>query len=226
MTGMHRTLAETAASELHHLILSGELPSGSPLRLEELAQRLRMSQMPVREGLRRLETLGLVEIVPHRGAWVREMSADDLRDTYETRIALESLATRAAAGRFTDADARIAAEALAELTELSLAGDEAGSRAAHSAFHFGIYRAGGSRWLLKAIEPSWQNSERYRFGLPQTPERFERHRGEHQAILDASIAHDVPGAEAALRRHLEGAVDRITESMTSEPRHARRSSHG
>ena len=44
--------------------LSGELPSGTPLRLVELAKRLDMSQMPVREGLRRLEAPGLVDIIP------------------------------------------------------------------------------------------------------------------------------------------------------------------
>src|SRR4029450_5865281 len=86
--GGRRTLAEHAAAELHQLILSGELPSGTPLRLVELASRLEMSQMPVREGLRRLEALGLVEIIPHRGAWVRDLSAGDLRDTYATRRAL------------------------------------------------------------------------------------------------------------------------------------------
>ena len=58
-----RTLAEEAAAELHELILSGELPSGTALRLEELAKRLDMSQMPIREGLRRMAALGLVEIV-------------------------------------------------------------------------------------------------------------------------------------------------------------------
>lgn len=205
----HRTLAETAAAELHQLILSGELPSGQPLRLVDLATRLDMSQMPVREGLRKLEALGIVDIVPHKGAWVREMSTDDLRDTFETRVELESLAVRAAAWHFSETDAERAAEALAEHVRLSTAGDLINARQAHTDFHFVLYRAGGSRWLPRAIEPLWQNSERYRFGSRQDPNRIELVRKEHQAILDACITHDMQAAEAALRVHLEGALQRI-----------------
>lgn len=215
MPGTHRTLAETAAAELHQLILSGDLPSGTPLRLEELATRLRMSQMPVREGLRRLETLGLVDIIPHRGAWVRERSLDDLRDTYETRLAVETMAVRAAAERFTSRDAELAREALAELAALELAGDLAAARRAHSEFHFAVYRAGGSRWLPRAIEPLWQNSERYAAGDEHGPEGIDRHRREHEAILDACIAHEPDTAATALQAHLRTAQRRITESMTA-----------
>src|SRR4051812_30932904 len=132
--GGRRTLAETAAAELHQLILSGELPSGTPLRLVELANRLDMSQMPVREGLRRLEALGLVDIIPHKGAWVRELSVEDLHDTHETRLALESLAVRAAAEHFSDEDAEKARLALAELLQLSRSEDSIGARQAHADF--------------------------------------------------------------------------------------------
>jgi DNA-binding GntR family transcriptional regulator len=216
--GSRRTLAETAAAELHQLILSGELPSGTPLRLVDLARRLEMSQMPVREGLRRMEALGLVDIVPHKGAWVRELSIEDLRDTQETRLALETLAVRAAAERFTEVDAERAAAALRSQVRLAREGDIVGARQAHTEFHFAIYRAGGSRWLTRAIEPVWQNSERYRFGSPQRPARIELHRKEHEAILAACVAHDVGGAEAALRRHLDGATERISAVMAAGPR--------
>lgn len=212
--GGRRTLAEHAAAELHQLILSGELPSGTPLRLVELATRLEMSQMPIREGLRRLEALGLVEIIPHRGAWVRDLSLADLRDTHETRLALESLAVRAAAERFTGADVEKAAAALADHLQLSRAHDSAGSRQAHADFHFAIYRASGSQWLPRAIEPVWQNSERYRFGSRPTAFLIERNRQEHQAILDACEERDPDAAELALRNHLSGAFKRITETMT------------
>jgi DNA-binding GntR family transcriptional regulator len=208
-----RTLAEVAAAELHELILSGELPGGTPLRLVDLAKRLQMSQMPVREGLRRLEALGLVEVIPHRGAWVRELSMDDLLDTHKTRLTLESLAVRDAAARFTAADAEVAAAALAEHVRLTKAGDHVAARFVHTEFHFAIYRACGSKWLPRAIEPVWQNSERYRFGGARSRAKIEAARLEHQAILDACIARDVDGAEAALRAHLEGVMKRITESM-------------
>ncbi|MGC9670286.1 GntR family transcriptional regulator [Planosporangium sp. 12N6] len=209
----HRTLAETAAAELHQMIMSGELPPGSPLRLVELAEQLGMSNMPVREGLRRLEALGMVEIIPHKGAWVRELSEEDLLDTHQTRLALETLAVRMAAERFTAADAEAAVAALDEHARLSQSGQEVAARRAHTEFHFAIYRGSGSVWLPRAIEPVWENYERYRFAGSLTPARLEQMRCEHQAILDACVAHDVAEAEAALCRHLEGAMERITRTM-------------
>jgi DNA-binding GntR family transcriptional regulator len=213
---VRRTLAEEAAAILHEQILSGEIPSGTPLRLIELSKRLDMSPMPIREGLRRLAALGLVEIIPHRGAWVRELSADDLRDTYLTRLELESLAVRRTAGRLTDVDGKAARQALEEHVRHSLAGNQAAAREAHTEFHFTLYRAGGSRSLPRAIEPVWQNSERYRFGSRPTAFLIERNRQEHQAILDACVAGDPDAAEQALRNHLAGAFQRITDTMTSK----------
>jgi DNA-binding GntR family transcriptional regulator len=212
-----RTLAEEAVAILHEQILTGEIPSGTPLRLIELSKRLGMSPMPIREGLRRLESLGLVEIIPHRGAWVRELSAEDLRDTYQTEAELESLAIRRAARRFTDADGKAATQALEEHVRQSLAGETAAAREAHTEFHFTLYRAAGSRALARAIEPVWQNGERYR---PATESRalIEQVRREHQAILDACTGHDADAAEAALRAHIEGAMERILHTMTGDSR--------
>lgn len=208
-----RTLAETAAAELHKMIMSGELAAGTHLRLVELAAALDMSAMPIREGLRRLEALGLVEIIPHRGAWVREVSLEDLDDTHATRLALETLAIRMAAERFTAEDADAAGEALREHVRLSGADDPIPARQAHTAFHFALYRACGSRWLPRAIEPVWENSERYRFATRSTPAGRDRIRAEHQAILQACVAHDPEAAAAALTTHLENAARRIRESM-------------
>ena len=209
---IRRTLSEEAAAILHEQILSGEIPSGTPLRLVELANKLSMSPMPIREGLRRLAALGLVEIIPHRGAWVRELSADDLRDTFRTRAELETLAIRHAAPRFTDPDAKAATELLEEHVRYSLAGDAARAREAHTEFHFTIYRAAGSRWLPRAIEPVWQNGERYRpVRVPE--ERVESQRAEHQEILDACAAHDVDAAERALKTHIDNALAWILDQM-------------
>ncbi|HZX04693.1 GntR family transcriptional regulator, partial [Kribbella sp.] len=99
---------------------------------------------------------------------------------------------------------------------LSRAEDSAGARDAHADFHFTIYRASGSQWLPRAIEPVWQNSERYRFGSRPTAFLIEKSRQEHQAILDACVARDPDAAELALRSHLAGAFQRITETMTSK----------
>ena len=88
--------------ELREAIIMGELPAGTPLRLDELARSLGMSISPIREAVRQLEALGLAKHVPHQGARVLDFDVDELRDLFQIRLALESLAVRRAAERFTD----------------------------------------------------------------------------------------------------------------------------
>src|ERR1700742_5133073 len=102
--GRHRTLAEKAFETLHQAIMAGRLAPGLRLPIEDLAAALEMSPMPIREALRRLDSAGLVENIPHRGARVTELTVDDLAEVYEARVALEVLAIRRAAERFSDAD--------------------------------------------------------------------------------------------------------------------------
>ncbi|WP_116953419.1 GntR family transcriptional regulator [Jiangella endophytica] len=209
----HRTMSEAAAAHIHEMIITGELEPGQPIRLIDLAQRLGTSPMPIREGLRKLESLGIVEIIAHRGAWVRELDLDDFRDTTATRLTLETIAVRQAAQRFDDVAAAASRTALDQLVAAVEAGDAVGARAAHTEFHFAIYGACGSRWLPRAIEPVWRNSERYRFGTHFTAEHLERTRREHERILQACIAHDEETAASAFTEHLTTAAERIESGM-------------
>ena len=100
----HRTMAEAALDELREAIVLGELVPGTPLRLEDLAASLWMSISPIREAVRQLEALGLAEHVPHHGAKVVAIDVDELRDLFEVRLTLETMAVRRAAERFTEED--------------------------------------------------------------------------------------------------------------------------
>jgi DNA-binding GntR family transcriptional regulator len=212
-----RTLAEQAAVELQEAILSGELAPGAPLRLEKLARTLDMSPMPVREAIRQLEMLGLAEHVPHRGARVSELSIDDLRDTYEARLQLETLAVRHAADRFTDRDAERCERLLAEHTRAYRIGDGRRGRELHAEFHFTLYTASGSQWLPRLIRPLWENSERYRLASLSVRGSLERRRREHQLILDACVQRDAAAAEEALRAHLVLTANLVARKMGEPP---------
>ena len=104
----HRTMAEYALEQLREAIILGELPAGTPLRLDELARSLGMSISPIREAVRQLEALGLAKHVPHQGARVLDFDIDELRDLFQVRLALESLAVRRAAERFSTVDDEMA----------------------------------------------------------------------------------------------------------------------
>ena len=142
-------MAEAAVAELQEAILAGDLPPGSPLRLEELARSLGMSLSPVREAVRQLEGLGHAVHVPHRGARVSELAIEDLHDAYEARLALEPLAVRRAAVRFTDEDAERGRALLDAYAKASRRGDARAARRTHADFHLSLYAASGSAWLVR-----------------------------------------------------------------------------
>lgn len=79
---------------LREAILSGELKPGEPLVETELATQLGISRAPLREALQQLSAEGLVEIVPYKGAAVRELHKTDIEELYSLRIVLETFAAR------------------------------------------------------------------------------------------------------------------------------------
>jgi len=211
--GGHRTLAERAFATLHEAIVTGVLAPGERLPIEELAAVLEVSPMPIREALRLLDSVGLVENIPHRGARVTELSIDDLREVYETRLALEPLAIRHAAERFTDEDATRAAERLDTHVEAYGHGDARLVWSTHTAFHFALYDAAESRWMRRLIRPLWETSERYRFAMLPLRLNLEQRRLEHERILQACIDHDPATAARELRHHLARTANLIAGQM-------------
>src|ERR1700722_19051755 len=211
----HRTLAEKAFETLHSAIITGQLRPGARLPIEELADLLEMSPMPIREAVRRLDDAGLVENIPHRGARVSELSVTDLAEVYEARLALEILAIRRAAERFTR---RHAAEARRCLTALDTqpAGISDEFTAAHARVLFSLYDAAGSAWLLRLIRPVWETSERYCLREPESLQLATRG-SEHADILAACEARDPSRAAAALHAHLAVTANSLATAMGSDP---------
>lgn len=212
-SGAHRTLAERAFAALHEGIVTGVLEPGARLPIEELAEVLDMSPMPIREALRRLDTVGLVENIPHRGARVTEISLADLREVYEVRLAIEPLAVRRAAERFTPDDAARARAALEAHVKASRRKDLRELWETHTAFHFALYEAAPSRWLTRLIRPLWETSERYRLALMPMRANLDRRREEHERILAACEAHRPAVAARELHNHLSTTANLIAGEM-------------
>ena len=101
-----------------------------------------MSISPIREAVRQLEALGLAKHVPHQGARVLDFDLDELRDLFEVRLALESIAVRRAAERLTDGGGRIGPRAPGRgSTRPAAPGDVRKPMRAHTDFHFTLYEA-------------------------------------------------------------------------------------
>jgi DNA-binding GntR family transcriptional regulator len=203
----HRTMAEAALERLREAIIMGELLPGAPLRLEDLARSLGMSISPIREAVRQLEALGLAEHVPHHGAKVMRLDVEELRELFSIRLALESMALRRAAELFEPADGEAARAHLTAYDEARHRGDTRAAVRAHTDYHFALYDAARSNWLLRLIRPAWDSCERYRPVLLAEGAVQDKHEELDVELLAACTEHDPDRAATALRRHLELATD-------------------
>ena len=106
------TAEDFVYARLRSLILSGEIPASSPIRQAEIAARFRVSRIPVRDALRRLESVGLVVTLPNRRTVVPSFTVTEIQEIFEMRAVLEGLLARCAVVNLTKGD-------IAELTALS-----------------------------------------------------------------------------------------------------------
>jgi DNA-binding GntR family transcriptional regulator len=191
-------------------IASGEYAPGERLVETRIALELGTSQTPVREALRDLEQLGLVEHEPHRGCSVREVTAAELRAAYPVRAALEALAAREAATRITEAELAQLDDRYAAMVAAADARDPLEQSRANVEFHGGIVRAAGNPVLerlwaqLEPLARTYLASVQPRADLRNLARR-------HLPILEALRARDGEKAAAELERHLADAARLLEE---------------
>lgn len=210
------TASEVATRLILDAIVDGRFPPGAPLRLQDISSQLGMSMMPVREAIRQLAAMDLVEMEPRRGARVREKSLEDLSDTYFSRMVLETTAIRESAVRANVQDGERAAAALADQEAAQARGDLVAARDAHERFHFALYEASRRAWLVRSILPGWRNSERYRVAALNLAETAQDRLREHREMLDAVLSGDADGAARALEVHLQHSVDLAAAELARE----------
>ena len=198
-------ITEQVADVLRADILAGVLPPGSSLREAALTDRLGVSRSSVREAIRALVAEGLVVHVLHRGAVVAEPSADDLRDVFAARAAVEDAVAATRERRAPDPHAvHDAATALAVLEESLAAGDGATAAEADQAFHRALVEAAASP-RLAAFYRQLQGELRLLQHLAdrETPEPDKV--GAHAALLAAVRRRDGRAFAAAATEHRDRA---------------------
>ncbi len=192
---------ERIVGHLRADILSGEFDPGAVLRQEYLADKYRTSRMPVRDALRVLENEGLVELVHNKGAVVAALNADECREIYEIRGALESLALRLAIPELTN---RQLEEAGAILNRAERAGlSDFG--VLNTAFHAKLYEPCRRPRLLAEIAKLADLADRYLRVAAVQLDYVQRSHREHRALLQACYDRDDDAAVACLRDHIEAA---------------------
>jgi DNA-binding GntR family transcriptional regulator len=205
-----RVLADQVKERLLDDILSGRLPPDARIIETAIAKDLGISQAPVREALRGLEALGVVEITPFRGARVRRPTRREIVEAYDVRSALETLGARLAVPKLTGAE-------LAELAGLLAAmraaadRDESAVVAEHDArFHGRLLEIADNATLLRVWGTLEPLSRTY---LTVVGPGADLHWSAelHAPILAMLERRDVDGVVAALDAHF----DQVRDSMAA-----------
>jgi DNA-binding GntR family transcriptional regulator len=198
-------LSDQVKDRLLQAILDGRYPPGARIVETRVARELGTSQAPVREALRDLEALGVVETTAFRGARVRRPSADELLEAFAIRSELESLAARLAIPRLTDDDVAELAAYLAEMHRAEDAGDLHAEATADAAFHGRIVEMAGNGTLARVWRTLEPFSRTYITIVAPGADR-QGIADAHVPILDALRGRDPERAVAVLHEHFAGAA--------------------
>ncbi|WP_186382984.1 GntR family transcriptional regulator [Amycolatopsis acidiphila] len=197
--------SEGVARVLRNEIFSGRLKPGEPVRERLLAEQLGVSRTPVREALFTLQSEGLVELTPNRGATVRTITARDIMQIYTLREVLESYAAGEAAQARTSEDLEALEDAHAKLERVSPTGTPMQVAMADLAFHTLVSEAAGSRMLQTIMGQVLAFTVSFRSNYSYPGERAAVAIEQHRAILDALREQDAERAERLMREHVESA---------------------
>jgi DNA-binding GntR family transcriptional regulator len=211
----HGLRRQTLVESLLADIFQGRLRPGEHLVSQELAGRFGVSQTPIREALITLAGIGIIDLLPNRGALVRRVTPHEVREVCQVRRVLECEATRSACGRIDLAELHaLAADLKRLMTAKSRSGPDfiAEARAVDSKLHDLIADSCGNGFLAKEIgrlkilfrafrDVSWEHD-----GARNDFHRLTEEAHEHLAIVDTLLAVDGKEAARAMARHIRSGL--------------------
>jgi DNA-binding GntR family transcriptional regulator len=194
-------------------VLQGRYAPGQRLIESDLTQDLRVSRGPLREAFRRLSAEGLLELVPNRGAMVRRLTLREMRELFQIRIGMETLAARLASDAMADPKKKERFEC-----EIEPIWDDR-PRAIGSAyieenhqFHDAVVTASGNMQLLSLTRQLRLPVLMYQLARTLKIENIAASLSEHRMIARAILAGDAKVAEKAVTDHLTRAME-VVEKM-------------
>jgi len=206
------TLTQQVYEMTRAWILEGTFPPGTRLKDNKLAEELGVSNTPVREAIRQLEREGLVEIASYKGGYVKEFTTHDVREIYDVRSALESLAVRLTVGSLTAGQARRMEELVERYQEAHEAGDRAAGLRADLELHDLIAEASGNATLQEMLRLLSAKIQMLR-QMDRGTGRMRQSVLDHRKILDALNEGNGDRAVEVVERHIKRGKSHLLKIM-------------
>ncbi len=215
------------ADILRKMIMTGELKEGDKIRENEFCENMGISKTPLREALRVLSVEGLIDLVPHRGAFVTQPTFDEIEEMFEVMSLLEGFCASAACEKMSSQDFDFLQILHAELEKQYERRDQENYIRVNNQYHSFLQDLVNNRVLNQIIDGLRKKILLYRFKSLNTPNRFDSSIREHRDLLEAFRQRDSERAKRLMRVHLKSQCIALSQQVkpsqaASNPNHSSR----
>jgi DNA-binding GntR family transcriptional regulator len=197
-----KQLHEQVAQNINEMIRKGELRRGQKINETRLCELMGVSRTPIREALRTLNTQGIIDLVPHKGAFVSQFSIQEINDMFEVMSMLEGMCARLAVKKMAAADLKKIERLHEKLEHHYRKKDHKSYLEINEILHVLLQKLTGNKTLNEVANGLRQKILLFRHKQLYEPERFDRSIQEHRDLLDAFRKKDSRLAEKVMKKHL------------------------
>ena len=199
----HRTKEEYVYDALHDAIMRCELAPGEKLVIDTISDWLEVSPIPVRGALQRLQAEGLVEITPHTGAVVSEISPDNISEIFVLLESLESIAFNDAAQKATATDLAYLRQLIDGMAQAIKAGDAGRWYDLNNQFHLAVAGITQMKMLIRFTARALASRDRLRHFYSTTfvTSRMSEAHAEHCQMVDLLESLDLDHLTPLVAKH-------------------------
>ena len=212
-----KPLREKIADKIRADIIKGVYKNGERLVEPKLAKTLGISRTPIREALRQLEAEGFIEIVPRRGAIVKELTIKDIDDLYAIKANLEGLAARQAVINLTEEQIENLININKQFKNIVEKNPSVTDEYLKDNidFHNIFIAASDNEKLVDILDGLSKNFQRLKTMLVSDAGRAATAVKEHKKIIDAFVSKDPDLAEKSVRNHIISGWEYLQERIKS-----------
>jgi DNA-binding GntR family transcriptional regulator len=214
-----RSLTNVVQTEIERMIVEGEFTPNERINENALAQRLKVSRGPIREACSALVALGLIQVIPNRGFFVRELSEDEAREVSEARAYLFACIVMGAAKNAGEKDIAKLRSLVDRMDELTATGEVSSYYPVNLDFHTELAKCCGNMRLAQIYLGLARELHIQRYRALASGDVLTVSNAEHRAIVDAVAAHDAQRGFAAGYAHITNGTARTRRATSARHHH-------
>jgi len=205
----YKPLGNIVYESLKESILNGSLKPGEKLMESRIAEDLGVSRTPVREAIRKLEKEKYVKMIPRKGAYVEDLTMEDILEVLEIRIVLEGLASKLAARNISEEMKDRIRKNMENFDSASSELDRKELISLDEKFHHIIYQSSGNKKLNEIVRELQDQFQRFRLSYFSELSSYMKLANSHNKLYQAIIDGDEEAAEDYAKEHIEEIRDNI-----------------